>query len=83
MPFGNPQCEKVAALSLCSSFRKNMQIQTLRSHFDIKCEHGRRTRFADTKIFAPCNAPRDSTNFKQDGKQKPLLPPPAARVGYA
>ena len=34
MPFGNPQREKVATLSLCSSFREVLQIQTLRSHFD-------------------------------------------------
>jgi len=30
VPFGNPQCEKVAALSLCSSFRKSRQFQRLR-----------------------------------------------------
>jgi hypothetical protein len=49
-----------------------MQIQLLRSHFDIKCEHGRRTCFADTKVFAPCNAPCVRTIFQQNGKQKNL-----------
>ena len=31
IPFGNPQCEKVAPLSLCSSFRKMIHLQTLRA----------------------------------------------------
>jgi len=31
MPFGNPQCEKGAALSLCLSFRKNIHLQPLRA----------------------------------------------------
>ena len=31
IPLGTPQCEKVAALSLCSSFRKSEHLQLLRA----------------------------------------------------
>jgi hypothetical protein len=32
-------------------------IQILRSHFDGKCEHGRRTQQAKARIFDICDAP--------------------------
>jgi hypothetical protein len=48
----------------------------------IKRQQGRRTQQAKARVFAICDAPCDSINFKQNGKQKPLLSLPAARVGF-
>jgi hypothetical protein len=50
-------------------FCENMQIQILRSHFDVKCEHGGVTHVATAKIFAVCDVPFNSTNFEQNGEQ--------------
>jgi hypothetical protein len=47
-----------------------------------KRQHGRRTQQAKTRVFAICDAPYVSTNFKQDGKQKLLHSPSAARIGF-
>ena len=41
IPFGNPQCEKVAPLSLCSSFRKMIHLQTLRARVQKTRAHFR------------------------------------------
>jgi hypothetical protein len=63
--------------------REVLKIQIFRSHFNKKCEQGRRTQQTATKTFAACNAPCDSKNFEQNGKQKLLLFSPAARVGFS
>jgi hypothetical protein len=47
-----------------------------------KRQHGRRTQQAKTRVFAICDALYVSTNFKQDGKQKLLHSPSAARIGF-
>ena len=52
IPFGNPQCEKVAALSLCSFFRKSKQFQRSRLQVKETCKHGSSTQGAVAKAFA-------------------------------
>jgi hypothetical protein len=62
--------------------REVLQIQLLRSHFDSKMRARRAHASREARIFAICDAPCDSINFKQNGKQKPLLSLPAAREGF-
>jgi hypothetical protein len=71
-----------AALPLRSYLREVLNIQSLRWRFDKKRQHGRCTQSTFARAFAIRNAPCDSTNFEQDGKQIFLLSLPAARVGY-
>ena len=47
-----------------------MQIQLLRSHFDIKCDHGSGTHVAIARTFATCYAPCGRRNFKQNETAK-------------
>ena len=83
MSLGTPQCEKVAALSLCSSFRKSIHLQRLCLQVKETCKHESFTHAAKTKSFATCDAPCDSINFPHNGKQNLLLSSPAARDGEA
>jgi hypothetical protein len=78
MPFGFPQCEKVAALSLCSSFRENKQIQILRWRFDRKTPTRKAHASAQAKDFANCDAPRFNLLFSKNA----FTSSPAARGGY-
>jgi len=53
-------------LSLHSHLREVLQIQILRSHIDVKCEHERCTQRVTAKVLANCYAPCDRLNFEQN-----------------
>jgi hypothetical protein len=59
-------------LSLHSHLREVLQIQILRSHFDVKCEHGSSTLAAIAKTFALCYAPPFAQILNKNGKAKTL-----------
>ena len=56
MPFGNPQREKVAPLSLCSFFREGVHIQILRCRLKGKRQHESVTQATTANTFSTCDA---------------------------
>ena len=65
MPFGFPQREKVAALSLCSSFREALHLQLLRARLKESHAHGSRTDSALAESVSYRLFPCDILNFGQ------------------
>ena len=77
MPLRTPQREKVASLSLCSSFREVEHLQLLRVRLKESRTHGSNTQAPKQKIL-PTATHLGSTNFSA----KTISPsPPAARGG--
>ncbi|MBE6620385.1 MAG: hypothetical protein E7625_03365 [Ruminococcaceae bacterium] len=80
-PFGTPQCVFVgAALSLRATRRKITHLQCLRLQVKKLANMEVARKMQQQKLLLLFNAPFDSSNFPQNGKQKLLLPPPAARA---
>ena len=74
MPFGNPQREMVASLSLCSSFREDKQIQTLRWRLEVQAPTRKTHAMRQSKRFCYVLRAPVRTNFKQKRDSKnPLL----------
>jgi len=73
IPFGNPQCEKDAALSLCLSFRKSLLLQRLCLQVKKTCKHGRYTQDAIAKTLATVQRTLWKHNFFAIRKAKALF----------
>jgi len=69
--------EKVAALSLCSSFRESKHLQLLRLQVKETCKHESRTQ-AKKQIFLLSATHPSSTKFQA---KTILLSPPATKTG--